>query len=167
MQPDITQWEELLEKIAARLIPNGHTIVTCESCTGGLLGTMLTHLPGSSRFYRGGIIPYATPLKEQLLAISENIIAKHGVVSAIVAQMMARQCADLLKADYAIAITGVAGPDGGSAETPVGTIWCGFHGLHGEATHLLRLGGDRATNRSLAAYNALLHFDLLLGQRLI
>ena len=159
--------EDLLKAIAGFLVASKSTIATCESCTGGMMGAMLTHLPGSSSYYRGGLITYATDLKERVLCIPATTVASCGVVSEEIARMMAFRTADLLEADYAVATSGVAGPDGGTKATPVGTIWCGYRGPHGSATRLLRLGGAREEIRALAVQQALHQFLALATQHLI
>jgi nicotinamide-nucleotide amidase len=136
----------------------GLTVGVAESCTGGMLGERLTAIPGSSDVVLGGVIAYANDVKRSLLAVSDVLLADHGAVSEPVARAMASGLRGLLGVDAALAITGIAGPGGGSAEKPVGTVWLALD-LRGEVeTVLLRLWGDRAEIRQRSAQGAL---DLL------
>lgn len=99
------------------------TVATAESCTAGLLGAMLTEAPGSSAWFLGGFVVYANRLKTSLLGVPEELIAREGAVSEAVARRMAEEAWRRSAADYALALTGLAGPGGGSPEKPVGTVW--------------------------------------------
>jgi len=96
---------------------------TAESCTGGLVSKLITDVSGSSQFFLGGVVAYANAIKEKVLGVDASIIADHGAVSAEVAQAMAKGVSALTGANLTLAITGIAGPEGGSAEKPVGTVW--------------------------------------------
>jgi nicotinamide-nucleotide amidase len=100
----------------------GLKVATAESCTGGLVGKLLTDLPGSSEYVLGGVISYANSLKQDLLGVSAELLQAHGAVSEEVARAMAEGALEQTGADLAVAITGIAGPGGGSAEKPVGTV---------------------------------------------
>jgi nicotinamide-nucleotide amidase len=126
-----------------------------ESCTGGLLGERLTAIPGSSDVVRGGVIAYANEVKQTLLGVSDATLAEHGAVSEPVVRAMASGARQLLAVDGALAITGIAGPGGGSAEKPVGTVWIALD-LRGRVEAvLLRLWGDRTEIRQRSAQGAL------------
>lgn len=112
----------VLHELAAR----EEHLAVAESCTGGMLGARLTAISGSSASFRGGVVAYADGAKAMMLGVPPADIAKHGAVSAPVAEAMARGAADQLGADVAVAITGIAGPTGGTEEKPVGTVWFGF-----------------------------------------
>lgn len=131
------------------------TIGTAESCSGGLLAAALTALPGSSKTYFGGIVAYANQLKTRLLGVSEDLLSAHGAVSGEVARAMAQGARERLSVDYAIAVTGIAGPGGGSAEKPVGTVWCAVAGPHRLVTHKLQLKGGRSAIRNATVNQAL------------
>ena len=109
------------EQVAGLL--NGRRIATAESCTAGLLAARLTDRPGSSAYVIGGVVSYANEAKVELLGVDPGLIAAHGAVSAEVAEAMAAGALQRFDADTAVAITGVAGPGGGTEEKPVGTVW--------------------------------------------
>lgn len=115
--------EESLEGVVGTLLERaGSTLVTAESCTGGLVAERITRVPGSSAYFRGGAVTYSNALKVRLLGVPETLLETHGAVSEPVARAMAEGAREHLGADYAIAITGVAGPDGGTEDKPVGTV---------------------------------------------
>jgi nicotinamide-nucleotide amidase len=133
----------------------GITVGMAESCTGGMLGERLTAIPGSSDVVRGGIIAYANDVKRSLLGVNSGALDAHGAVSEPVVRAMASGARKLLGVDAALAITGIAGPGGGSAEKPVGTVWIALD-LRGDVEAvLLRLWGDRAEIRQRSAQGAL------------
>ena len=118
--PDILS---LSQRLAEQLIAKGLTVATAESCTGGGIGARLTDLAGSSAWFSGGIISYTNEAKQNLLGVSEANLIEHGAVSEQVVLEMAAGACRQLGTDLAVAVSGVAGPDGGSAEKPVGTVW--------------------------------------------
>lgn len=144
----------------------GLTIGLAESCTGGMLGERLTAISGSSDVVRGGVIAYANEVKHSLLGVDASVLEAHGAVSEPVVRAMASGARKLLGVDAALAITGIAGPGGGSAEKPVGTVWIALD-LGGDVEAvLLRLWGDRAEIRQRSAQGALnLLRRALLGTR--
>ena len=131
------------------------TIAVAESCTGGLLGARLTSIPGSSDVVLGGVIAYANDVKRTLLGVTEADLAEHGAVSEPVARQMADGARSHLGASIGIAITGVAGPGGGTPDKPVGTVWIAAALANGVHTRLLRLLGDREEIRRRATQSAL------------
>jgi nicotinamide-nucleotide amidase len=128
---------------------------TAESCTGGLVATLVTALPGSSAVFHGAIVSYANSVKEEALGVPAALLAAHGAVSPEVAQAMAHGAREALGVDVAVSVTGVAGPDGGSAEKPVGLVY--FHAVAPWGEEALRIEGaaDRETVRQRAAKSAL------------
>jgi len=112
---------DLVEKASSA----GKTVATAESCTGGLIGAAITATAGSSSVFQGGIIAYDNRIKTKLLGVPPSTLGKYGAVSEKVAERMAAGCAERLGVDYAVSVTGVAGPGGGSPEKPVGTVWIG------------------------------------------
>ena len=149
--------ETLSLQIAAALLARRQTLATAESCTGGLVGAALTDLPGSSAWYRGGVIASANELKTGLLGVPPELLAAHGAVSAPTAQAMAAGARSRTGADFAIAITGIAGPSGGSPEKPVGLVFIAVAGPAAAAAYEHRFAGSRADIRAAAAEAALRH----------
>jgi nicotinamide-nucleotide amidase len=136
----------------------GQTLATAESCTGGLIGEMVTSVSGSSDYYLGGFVTYSNRLKRDLLGVSEELLARHGAVSEQVAIAMAEGCRQKLGSDWAIGVTGIAGPAGGSAEKPVGLVYVALAGPEGTQVfrHVFPGARDMVRLRSaLAAMNCL------------
>lgn len=141
-------------ELAEALLTRQLTCATAESCTGGLIGGALTALPGSSRWYVGGVVAYANEVKTALLGVPPEVLAAHGAVSRPVAEAMALGVCRATGADAALSTTGVAGPDGGSPDKPVGTVWIGW-ALHGEArAAVFHFSGDREAVRRAAVHRA-------------
>jgi nicotinamide-nucleotide amidase len=115
--------ESLANAVGKLLIKNKQTLATAESCTGGYLAHLITAISGSSAYYKGSILAYDNSIKENILHIDKSIIETHGAVSEACVMAMASQARKLLETDFAIATSGIAGPSGGSAEKPVGTVW--------------------------------------------
>ena len=145
----------LLDALHARLTATNQTVSVAESCTGGLLGATLTELPGSSRYFLGGIQAYANEVKAALLGVRHETLVSFGAVSEEVASEMARGVQRLTGSDWAISTTGVAGPDGGSGEKPVGTVWISVVGFDGVFSQKLTLDGDRRSVRQGSVSGAL------------
>jgi len=133
----------------------GLTLVTAESCTGGLVGGRLTDVPGSSDVFLGGAGAYSDDAKESQLGVPPALVVEHGAVSAEVAAAMAHGACERLGADVAVAVTGIAGPGGGTAEKPVGLVYVHAAGPMGERQLRLDFPGDRATIRGRATVSAL------------
>lgn len=150
--------QTLPEAVGRLLVERGKSVVTCESCTGGLVGELITQVAGSSQYYRGGWITYANEAKVKL-GVPEVLIDQHGAVSEAVASAMAECAVTAGQADYALALTGIAGPDGGREDKPVGTVWIALaqRDSGGVQTQTQRhaFAGDRATIRQRAAFTAL------------
>jgi nicotinamide-nucleotide amidase len=112
--------------MADKLMSLGWMMATAESCTGGLIAAQCTDLPGSSRWFDRGLVTYSNSAKSELLGVDPSLIASHGAVSEEVARAMALGAVYRTKAQASISVTGIAGPDGGSATKPVGTVWFGW-----------------------------------------
>lgn len=138
------------------LVERGETLSTAESCTGGMVAAWMTDEPGSSRVFQGAVVAYANSVKTQQLGVKEETMAAHGAVSGPVAEQMAQGARQRLGSTWALSLTGVAGPDGGSAEKPVGTVWMGLAGPSGVTSRMVLHAGDRARVRTSAATNALM-----------
>lgn len=135
--------EELLGKHLLRL---GKSIASAESCTGGFLAHLITSVPGSSAYYNGSVIAYANEVKEKLLGVKSEDLLAHGAVSEVVVKQMAEGVRTLMATDFGLASSGIAGPDGGTKEKPVGTIWLAVAGPNGTETMKLELGDNRLFN---------------------
>jgi PncC family amidohydrolase len=131
------------------------TVGTAESCTGGLVAHVVTEVPGSSAYFLGAVVSYSDDAKKALLAVPGDVLAAHGAVSAQVARAMAVGARDRLRVDLAVAITGVAGPDGGSEAKPVGLTYVGVADGAGEDVRRFQWAGDRGENKRLSARAAL------------
>ena len=149
--------ERLLDQLAAALLARQQTLATAESCTGGLVGAALTNLPGSSAWYLGGVVAYANDLKIRLLGVPAETLAAHGAVSLETARAMAQGARAAAAADFAVSITGIAGPAGGTPEKPVGLVFIGVAAPHGTATFKHHFSGSRAEIRQAATEAALRH----------
>ncbi len=155
--------ENLVERAARRLIASGTTIATAESCTGGMIGELLTRVPGMSRVYPGGAITYANAEKVRQLGVQQATLDAEGAVSEAVVREMAAGARERFGVDLAVAVSGIAGPDGGSAEKPVGTVWLARCGPKGDmTTKLLNWPGARDQIRLLASWWALALVDEVL-----
>lgn len=143
------------EVVARRLRAAGQTVAVAESCTGGGLGARLTALPGSSDYVLGGVISYADEVKTALLGVDPAVISRHGAVSAECAEAMAVGARTRLGSDWALAITGVAGPGGGTPEKPVGLVHIARAGPGGVVHAVRRRGGGREAIRSASVAAAL------------
>ncbi len=138
---------------------NGKTLVTAESCTGGGIGAVLTSVPGSSAVFKGGIISYTNEVKVSQLNVDREVLNTCGAVSYEVAKQMAIGVRKNLAADYAVSVTGLAGPDGDEYGNPVGTVFIGFTDKNGVDVRKFQFSGDREDIRDQAICAAL---DLIL-----
>ena len=156
--------QALLERLAAGLRTRGWMLASAESCTGGLIAAACTSLAGSSDWFERGFVTYSNAAKIELLGVPAELIAQHGAVSAEVARAMADGALRHSHAQFAVAVTGVAGPGGGSALKPVGTVWLAV-ALAGSPAQaeLLQLGGDRADVRQQTVLRALAALVAALG----
>jgi nicotinamide-nucleotide amidase len=143
------------EVVSEALVAKGWRIAAAESCTGGLLTKRLTDVPGSSRYVERSFVTYSNEAKQQLLGVSAEDLARHGAVSAQVAEQMAQGARKKAKVDVGVSITGIAGPDGGSEEKPVGTVYIAISSALGDAVRHHRFMGTRATVRERAAQTTL------------
>lgn len=147
------------EVVGSLLVRSGRTLATAESCTGGLLGSRITDVPGSSTYYRGGLVAYSNDLKQRLLGVAESTLANHGAVSEETAREMACGALAVAGADLAVATTGVAGPDGGTDAKPVGTVAIAVASRFPSGTEvesrLYRLWGSREWIKLLTSQVAL------------
>jgi nicotinamide-nucleotide amidase len=149
MQADIPCAE-----LAALLLGNQWMLATAESCTGGMVACACTDLAGSSAWFERGFVTYSNAAKTDLLGVDATLIAQHGAVSEPVARAMAQGALQHSLAQVSLAVTGIAGPTGGSVDKPVGTVWFGWATPSGVTTECRHFAGDRATVRRAAAQHA-------------
>jgi nicotinamide-nucleotide amidase len=145
----------LSEVLGEALLARRLTIATAESFTAGEAGAAIVATPGSSRYYRGGVIAYANDAKEKLLGVQPATLRRHGAVSAETAIEMVRGARERLGASCAVSTTGIAGPDGGSEEKPVGLLFLGYAGPEGETVERFVFGGSRREIIARASFYAL------------
>ena len=155
----MTRQQEAVCKIASELIglaqKHALTIGTAESCTGGMIAAALTSVPGSSEVFKGGVVSYANEIKIALLGVDKDTLDRNGAVCEEVALQMVRGARRVLHVDVAVSATGIAGPGGGSAEKPVGTVWIAVADDHGQAASLYHFSGGREQIREATVRAAL------------
>ena len=145
----------LVSRLADALLQRRWTLATAESCTGGMIAAACTDLAGSSQWFDLGLVTYSNQAKTELLGVDDQVIARLGAVSEAVARAMASGARIRAHADTALAVTGVAGPTGGSGEKPVGTVWFAWD-IHGTVlAEVRRFEGDRAAVREQTLRHAL------------
>lgn len=144
-----------LEHIAEYALKHGLHVTTAESCTGGLIAKFITDRAGSSAWFEYGFVTYSNGAKSDLLGVDPKVIESAGAVSDATVRAMAEGALRRAGADYAVAVSGVAGPGGGTARNPVGSVWIACAGRGGTATAHLQLTGDRASIRESSARRAL------------
>jgi len=152
--------QTLPEVVGAALAAAEQTLATAESCTGGMIGELITGVPGASAWFRGGVVAYSNAAKTDLLGVEPDLIAAHGAVSEPVAAAMAEGARRALGADWSVAVTGVAGPGGGSDDKPVGLVFIAVASAGGAAVHRYSFAGARDAVRRRAALTALNHLRL-------
>ncbi len=135
----------------------GLTISVAESFTGGMIGHTITNAPGSSRYFQGGVIAYANEVKMEILGVAEQTLIDYGAVSQQTVLEMARGVRSALRTDIGISSSGIAGPDGGSVDKPVGTAWIGLSAAHGELAKHFLFSGDRFQIKEQATLTAIEH----------
>ncbi|MEG0936803.1 MAG: CinA family protein [Comamonas sp.] len=143
MSEQETSIEELVQQLAAKLTEKGWMLATAESCTGGMIAAACTDLAGSSQWFDRGFVTYSNEAKTEMLGVPAELIAKHGAVSEEVVRAMAEGAIRHSRAQVSIAVTGIAGPGGGSVEKPVGTVWVGWCAGNSLRTQQLHLKGPR------------------------
>jgi nicotinamide-nucleotide amidase len=152
----VTNEDESMESAVGKLLKaKGKKVSTAESCTGGYIAHLFTSMPGSSAFYEGSVVSYSNDVKESLLHVEPVTLKSFGAVSEEVVKQMLQGALQTIKTDYAIAVSGIMGPDGGSEEKPVGTVWIALGSAHKIVTKKLYFRFDRIRNIQLTAVNAL------------
>jgi nicotinamide-nucleotide amidase len=160
--PAIQAWhyadnDEPLEVTIGNLLKNNKlTLASAESCTGGKIASLITSVPGSSEYYKGTVVAYANEIKVSALKVSSEVIEKNGAVSQPVVEEMAQNIIKLFGVDFAVATSGIAGPDGGTPEKPVGTVWIAVASKDNVISHLFSLGDtNRERNIQRSSISAL------------
>jgi PncC family amidohydrolase len=156
MTGDPTDSDDLDERLAQRLIAAGQTVATAESCTGGLIAKRLTDRSGSSAYFLGGAVAYSNVAKQRVFGVPEQFLIVHGAVSEPVARAMADGARHLFGTDFALSVTGIAGPTGGTETKPVGLTFVGLSAANGVWVRRFVFEGTRAQNRDSAANAALI-----------
>lgn len=147
--------QQLAEQVAAALLRTRKKVCTAESCTGGLIAKTFTDLTGSSDWFDRGFVAYCNDAKSEMLDVPPELIEEYGAVSEAVASAMASGALHYSDADYTIAVTGIAGPGGGSAEKPVGTVWIALASSDEARAHCHHFEGDRNAVREATLRQAL------------
>ena len=151
-------WEKInfeSEKLYLKCIKKRLTITTAESCTGGMISSAIVHINGSSKIFKSSVIVYSNDMKNKLLKIPNDLITKNGAVSEIIAFKMAKNSLKRLNADLSIAVTGIAGPTGGSIDKPVGLVWIGIGTKEKIITSKYQFNGDRLEIRQKTTHESL------------
>src|SRR6478735_4362365 len=151
----LTELADLAVRLGARCGALGLRVATVESCTGGLVGHLITEVPGSSAYYLGGFVTYSDRQKRDAVGVGEEVLAAHGAVSAQVAMAMAIGGRTRTGADLAVAVTGIAGPDGGTPQKPVGLTYVAVADAAGTEVRRFLWDGDRSDNKRRSAAAAL------------
>ncbi len=154
--------QSLCGPLADLLLKNQWMLATAESCTGGLIAATCTELAGSSQWFERGFVSYSNAAKTELLGVDAALITHHGAVSEAVARAMAQGALAHSAAQVALAVTGIAGPTGGSADKPVGTVWLAWATPQGLTSELQHFAGDRAAVRAATVQHALQRLRALL-----
>ena len=154
----------VFKALAAHLERSGGALATAESCTGGLIAHTLTEIAGASAYFQGGVVAYSNAIKERLLGVPEAVLLAHGAVSGPTARAMVEGVIRLFDAECAIAVTGIAGPGGGSAEKPVGLVYIGVSAGGNIAVSRHQFSGTRTAIKEATAQTAArLLLELLRG----
>ena len=154
---------QLTHRLAERLVTQKFRLATAESCTGGMIAAACTDLAGSSAWFERGFVTYSNEAKQELLGVGAEQIATHGAVSESVVRAMAEGALRHSRAQVAVAVTGVAGPGGGSLDKPVGTVWFGWATPAGVVCEMRRFPGNRQQVRQATVLHALSRLNELLN----
>ena len=152
----VTEDHPLEKALGDLLRSKGKTIATAESCSGGYIAHLLTSIPGSSVYYKGSVVAYDNEVKNEVLQVDKEILAQHGAVSSETVSAMLNGLLTHIKADYGITVSGIMGPEGGTNEKPVGTVWVAVGSKERQVTRSFHFRFDRQRNVQLTAVNALL-----------
>jgi len=152
----VTEEDLVLEAVVGKLLKEGNqTVSTAESCTGGLIAHLISSVPGASAYFKGSIVSYSNEVKTDLLGVSSEILNNSGAVSEETVIQMATEVRKKLNTDYSVAVSGIMGPDGGTVDKPVGTVWIAVASKNKVQTNVFNLPFDRQRNMQQTAINAL------------
>ena len=143
------------EKLYFNCVNKNFTITTAESCTGGMISSAIVHINGSSQIFKSSVIVYSNDMKSKLLNIPKDLITKNGAVSEIVVNNMAKNLLEIVNSDVSIAVTGIAGPTGGSVDKPVGLVWIGIGTKEKIITNKYQFNGNRLKIRQKTTQKSL------------
>ena len=143
------------EKLYFNCVKKNLTITTAESCTGGMISSAIVHINGSSQIFKSSVIVYSNDMKSKLLNIPKDLITKNGAVSEIVVNNMAKNLLEIVNSDVSIAVTGIAGPTGGSVDKPVGLVWIGIGTKEKIITNKYQFNGNRLKIRQKTTQKSL------------
>lgn len=152
---DKTLIDRAVAEVGELLMLEDYTLATAESCTGGLLAATLTDVSGSSRWFTGSVVAYANEVKKNLLGVDEALLMEHGAVSESVVEAMAKGVLTTVGADVSVALSGIAGPTGGTPDKPVGTVWIAWAWPYGTRTKRYNFTGSRMAVKDQAVMAAL------------
>jgi nicotinamide-nucleotide amidase len=155
--------DEPLEKVVGDILKQKEkTLCTAESCTGGYISHLITSIPGSSDYFKGGVVAYSNEIKAEILQVDENLLKEYGAVSQQVVEAMAINARRLLQSDFSIAVSGIAGPDGGTPQKPVGYVWIAVADAQTCKSEVFHFGNQRMQNIQRTALSALNLIRLML-----
>ena len=155
---ELKMWKKInqeSEKLYLNCVNKNLIITTAESCTGGMISSAIVHINGSSQIFKSSVIVYSNDMKSKLLNIPKDLITKYGAVSEIVVHSMAKKSLEIVNADVSIAVTGIAGPTGGSIDKPVGLVWVGIGTKEKIITKKYQFNGDRLEIRQKTTQESL------------
>ena len=152
------------EKLYLNCVSKNLTITTAESCTGGMISSAIIHINGSSQIFKSSVIVYSNDMKSKLLNIPIDLIKKNGAVSEAVVYNMAKNSLEILNSDLSIAVTGIAGPTGGSVDKPVGLVWIGIGTKEKIITNKYQFNGNRLDIRQKTTYESLKFANIVISE---
>ena len=155
---ELKMWQKInqeSEKLYLNCVNKNLIITTAESCTGGMISSAIVHINGSSQIFKSSVIVYSNDMKSKLLNIPKDLITKYGAVSEIVAHSMAKKSLEIVNSDVSIAVTGIAGPTGGSIDKPVGLVWVGIGTKEKIITKKYQFNGNRLEIRQKTTQESL------------
>ena len=155
---ELKMWEKInleTKNLYLNCINKNLTITTAESCTGGMISSAIVHINGSSKIFKSSVIVYSNDMKSKLLNIPNDLITKNGAVSEIIAFNMAKNSLEILNADLSIAVTGIAGPTGGTTDKPVGLVWIAIGTKQKIITNKNQFFGNRLVVRQKTTYESI------------